>query len=252
MSMWTWLLHVDLTPSHHPQADKILAATAGRQWPYSRGSRCGIASGGASQQNNERKNGLHSRKVIFSQLKKLMVGAQSLPFWNGIFSVAVFVFWEGIHVLKLTLFPQSPYRFGKDVMDAEAEKTFVWGPWIDGADGPRVERMAKSSQDIVSLNGRNSGPFCSWELENLYKTPFGVGFCVYLNWLARFLSWRLFFWHMSHIYRIYRYTFYMFWQWMGSIYGFLVIFVMLFAPRLGKPWLEYTKRRTSTAGDWTI
>ena len=122
-----------------------------------------------------------------------------------------------------------------------SRKDFCFG--AHGLMGP-MGRWAKSSQGIVSLNGRNSGPFCSWELENLYKTPFGVGFCVYLNWLARFLSWRLFFWHMSHIYRIYRYTFYMFWQWMGSILRISGYFCHAVCSSVGKPWLEYTKRRT--------
>ena len=136
---------MDLTPSHHPQAEKTLAATAGWQWPYSRGSRCGIASGGASQEKNKRKNGVHSRKLIFSHLKNWWLEHNPYLLEWHLFRCCV-CFWEGSHVLKLNdhtwtkgvptiLFRIGGYRFGKDVMDAEAEKTFVWGPWIDGPMG---------------------------------------------------------------------------------------------------------------------
>ena len=118
---------------------------------------------------------------------KLMVGAQSLPFEMASFQV-----------LRLFLggYPRAEACVGSTITILERKesppyclelvgtglarmwwmrkpKRLLFGGHGLMGHGPRVERMAKSSQDIVSLNGRNSGPFCSWELKNLYKPLLG-------------------------------------------------------------------------------
>ena len=86
---------------------------------------------------------------------------------------------------------KNSQTLGKDVMDAEAEKTFVWGPWVDGpADG--LNGWAESSRDIVSSE-ETSTPFLQLRIgESIY---------IYLNWLAGgFFHQKRSLGHMSHLY----------------------------------------------------